>query len=44
MFGAVKMAALMKCIYKGSSDIVNTKRIKEDIGSHMEETTCKVWL
>ena len=33
---ALKMAALMKCIYKGSSGfIVNIKRIKEDIGSHM---------
>ena len=33
---AVKMAALMKCIYKGSSGfVVNIKRIKEDIGSHM---------
>jgi hypothetical protein len=33
---AVKVAALMKCIYKESSGfIVNIKRIKEDRGSHM---------
>jgi hypothetical protein len=38
------MAAQMKCMYKESFGfIVNTKRIKEDVGSHMEETTCTIW-